>query len=628
MSAFNQTFLLPQCAARSVGPANQLFIQLIQALITAHCTIPQPDIWPIDYGPTACDGETFDFVVVGAGSAGCVVANRLSENPKWKVLLVEGGGDPPFESEVPAMFAANQRTEYDWQFYAESNTACKALNGSCFWPRGKCLGGSSAINLMLYVRGNDRDYDRWGEMGNEGWDYESVLPFFRKSENNHFSQFVYEHNGRYHSDAGLLNVDFYGESPFAKTYIDAGIEDGYKFISDINADEYIGYTKVQGTCYQGRRQSSAKAFLATAKNRTNLHVLKYGLVQKVLLNKKNQAYGIEYVCDGKVIKAYAKREVIMSAGAIMSPVVLMLSGIGPKKDLKRQKIPLKCDLPVGKHLLDHIYTLIFFQFDPTPSDPLAAYDNTYNLAIQNTGGLTNVGVSTLSAFVNTDKTETLPNIQLMYFWFTKKSPTIPAYIRTRQFNYDIAKQLTDINENNDVGAILVSLLHPNSTGSIQLNSSSINDKPKIYPNYFSVPSDLKTMIKAIRHQVSYTISKSYSAKHGKFIMLPLKECSGFVYDTDEYWKCYITYMAATEYHPVGTCKMGPKSDRESVVDERLRVHGVQGLRVIDASIMPYITSGNTNAPTIMIGEKGAAMVIEDNLPFSSSSTSSSSSSTS
>ncbi|XP_031616882.1 glucose dehydrogenase [FAD, quinone]-like [Contarinia nasturtii] len=610
----NQTFLPPQCAAQSVGTANQLFIQLIQTLITAHCTIPQSNIWPNDYGPTAekSDGEWFDFVVVGAGSAGCVVANRLSENPKWKVLLVEAGGDPPFESEVPAMSSANQRTEYDWQFYAESNTSCKALNDSCYWPRGKMLGGSSAMNGMLYVRGNDRDYDRWAEMGNKGWDFESVLPFFRKSENNHFSQFVYGDNGRYHSDSGSLNIDFFGEDPFEKTIIDAGIEDGYKFLSDINADKYIGYTKLQGTCYQGRRQSSAKAFLATAKNRTNLHVLKYGLVQKVLLNETNRAYGIEYRRNGKIIKAYAKKEVIVSAGAIMSPVILMLSGIGPKEELKKHEITPKYDLAVGKNLLDHIATTIFFQFDPTSTDPLAAYDNTYNLAIHSTGRLTNGPISTLSAFINIDKAKKIPNIQIQYSFFTKNASNLSAYIKKCRFYDEIATKLIDINQNHDIVVIMVTLLHPNSIGFMNLSGSSIYDKPNIFPNYFGAGDDLKTMISAIRHQVSYEKSKSYSGKHGKFVKLPLKECEGIEYDTDEYWECYIRYMAATNYHPIGTCKMGPQSDHEAVVDDRLRVRGVDGLRVIDASIMPYITSGNTNAPAIMIGEKGAEMVIEDN----------------
>lgn len=482
------------------------------------------------------------------------------------------------------MFAANQRTEVDWQFYAESYKACQGLNGSCFWPRGKCLGGSSAINLMIYVRGNRHDFDLWATLGNKGWDYESLLPFFKKSENNHSPQFVYQDGGKYHSNSGELNIDFYGDSPFSKVFTDAGMEDNYKFLSDINADEYIGYTKVQGTCYEGRRQSTAKAFLVPVKNRKNLHVVKNGLVKKVLIDKHNRAYGIKYKRKGKTIKAYAKREVIMSAGSIMTPVVLMLSGIGPKEELKKHKIPSKQYLAVGKNLIDHIYTLILFKFDPTPTDPNAPLDNVFNLAIHNTGGLTNVGISTLCAFINTDRTAKFPNCQLMYFWFTQNSPNLQAYIKTRQFTYEIAKQLTEANKNHDIGAVLVTLLHPESKGSIHLNSSSINDKPRIKTGYFSNERDYEPMIKAIRQQISYVKSKSYSAKHAEYFMLSLAECNSIKFDTDEYWKCYIKYMAATLYHPVGTCKMGPHSDHEAVVDDRLRVRGVHGLRVIDASM--------------------------------------------
>lgn len=482
------------------------------------------------------------------------------------------------------MFAANQRTEFDWQFNAESTTACKAITG-CYWPRGKVLGGSSAMNLMIYVRGNPHDYDSWAAMGNKGWDYNSVLPLFKKSENNHFPQFVYEDNGTYHSDKGELNIDFYGDSQFASVFINAGMEDNFKFIRDINANEYIGFTKVQGTCYQGRRQSAAKAFLIPAKNRKNLRVVKYGLVEKILVDKNNRAYGIKYKRHGKTIKAYAKREVIMSAGAIMTPVVLLLSGIGPKEHLKKHKIPVKSNLPVGKNLIDHIYTLIFFQFDPTPTDPNAAYDNVFNLAIHNTGGLTNVGISTLCAFLNTDRAAKFPNIQLMYFWYTKNSPNLQAYIKTRQFSYEIAKKLTEANQNHDIGAILVTLLHPKSTGYIHLNSTSIKDKPHIKPQYFSKQRDYDVMIKAIRDQIAYVKSKSYSAKHAELMTFHLPDCDGITFDTDEYWKCYIGYMSATLYHPVGTCKMsGLYPDNEAVVDDRLRVRGVKALRVIDASM--------------------------------------------
>lgn len=482
------------------------------------------------------------------------------------------------------MFSSNQHTENDWEFYAESNTACRALNGSCFWPRGKCLGGSSSINLMLYVRGNKFDFDRWASLGCRGWSFNDVLPYFRKSEANHFLDFVYKDNGRYHNDSGLLNVDFYGDSPFAKVFIDAAIESGYKFISDINGDEHIGYTKVQGTCYQGRRQSTARAFLAPIKNRRNLRVLKYSLVEKIYLDQNNRAYAIKYKRKGKTLRAYARKEIILSAGAIMSPVVLMLSGIGPREHLHKHKIAVKHELSaVGSNLIDHLYAMIFFQYDPTETE-INANDNTYNLAIHNTGPLTSVGISTLCGFINTERRAKFPNIQLMHFWFTRNSPNLAAYIKTRRFTYGIAKMLTDLNQNHDIGAILVTQLHPESTGYIHLNGTSIYDKPKIRPNYFGVKRDYDIMIKAIRQQVAYEKSKSFVAKHAKLIRFALSDCDAHQFDSDNYWKCYISYMGSTLYHPVGTCKMGSDSDPDAVVDDRLRVRGVHGLRVIDASM--------------------------------------------
>lgn len=446
------------------------------------------------------------------------------------------------------------------------------------------LGGSSAMNLMIYVRGNMRDFDLWAAKGNKGWSYQSVLPFFKKSEANNFPQFVYGNNGKYHSASGPLNIDFYGSSPFAKIFIDAAIEGGYSYINDINANEHIGITNLQGTCYQGRRQSTAKAFLVPAKNRTNLRVVKFGLVKEILIDSKNRAYGIKYERKGKIVKAHAKKEVILSAGAIMSPVVLMLSGVGPKEHLKKHNIHVKQDSPVGQSLRDHINTQIFFEFDPTPTDPNAGLDNTYNLAIHNSGALTNVGVSTLSSFINTDKRAKFPNYQTMYFYFTQNSPNLVAYNETQQFIYPIANKLLNVNKNHDIGSILIIMLHPKSTGYVHLNGTSIYDKPIIKPKYFSAKEDYDTMIAAIRQQISHAKSKSFAGKNGKFIKLPIAACDSIEFDTYDYWKCYITYMAATLYHPVSTCKMGPRSDPGAVVDDRLRVRGVDGLRVVDASM--------------------------------------------
>lgn len=485
------------------------------------------------------------------------------------------------------MFGALQRTEKDWQFTCKSNKACKALLGkqNCFWPRGKMLGGSSSMNLMLYVRGNRRDYDRWAASGNYGWSYKDVLPYFKKSEANQWNPFVDDDGGKYHSRIGPLKVDFFGgTSPFAKIFYEAGMERGMQFVDDINGADHLGYVNLQGTAYRGRRFSTAKAFLNPAMNRTNLDIIKNAFCTKVILDKCNRAKGIEFDLNGKTVKAYAKKEVIVSAGSVMSPHILMHSGIGPRNHLKELGIPCKLDLMVGHNLYDHLYTLLMFTFDPTPTPATIQLDNLYNYLIHNTGPLSTPGISQLACFTDTTKRSIYPDIEMLYFWWTQNAPSLQSYIKLRQFKPEIVNVLLEKTEQFNIGAILISVLQPKSCGYIRLNGTLPHNKPFIDPNYFSHPDDMKTMIRAVKEQASYINTTSYANNGGQLLKFPLEECDQFDDDSDEYWECYITYFASTEYHPVGTCKMGPKRDPCSVVDPELRVHNVNGLRVIDASM--------------------------------------------
>lgn len=455
----------------------------------------------------------------------------------------------------------------------------------CFWPRGKMLGGTSSMNLMLYVRGFDRDYNRWASAGNTGWSYEDVLPFFKKSESNQWDPFVRYSNGRYHSKSGPLKVSFYGEtSDFAKIFYEAGSERGIPFIEDINADKHHGFVNLQGTVFGGRRQSSAKAFLIPAMNRTNLHIIKHAFVRKILISKTNQAYGVQFDINSKTYTAYANKEVILSAGAVMSPVLLMQSGIGPRKHLEENNIPCKVDLPVGFNLMDHIYTLVLFEFNPTPTMPTKDLDSIYNFAIHNKGSLTSPGTAQLSSFINTTDSSSYPDTQMLHFFHTQNSSTLTNYIKVRKFKKVIADTLLEKTQNHNIGAIVVSLLQPKSRGNIRLNGKSPYNKPIIEPNYFSHYDDMRTMIRAVRQQISYVNTTSFRNNGGAFLRFPLDECDKFDYLSDDYLECYINYFATTEYHPVGTCKMGPKSDPSSVVDPELKVHNVKGLRTVDASM--------------------------------------------
>lgn len=487
--------------------------------------------------------------------------------------------------QIVGLFGTTQHTEVDWQFTAESKTACRGKKDQCFWPRGKMLGGSSSMNLMLYVRGFDRDYNAWAAAGNTGWSYDDVLPFFKKSESNQWDSFVNYSNGKYHSSFGPMKVSFYGEiSEFAKVFYDAGMERGIPFIEDINADKHHGFLNLQGTTYEGRRQSTAKAFLIPAMNRTNLHIIKHAFAKKILIDKSNRAYGVEFDINGKTYEAYANKEVILSAGAVMSPVLLMQSGVGPKKHLQENNIPCKVDLPVGLNLLDHIYVILYFEFNPTPTSPTTNLDNIYNFFIHNNGPLTSAGISQLALFINTTQSSNYPDVQMIYFWYTQNAPNLPLYIKQQKFKKDISDTLLEKTKYRNIGAVLVNLLQPKSSGQIRLNGSSPYNKPIIDPNYFSHSVDMKTMIRAVREQISYVNTTSYRKNGGKFLRLPLIECDKFEYMSDEYLECYISHLSSTEYHPVGTCKMGPKSDRSAVVDPELKVYGVKGLRTIDASM--------------------------------------------
>lgn len=477
-----------------------------------------------------------------------------------------------------------QRTHVDWQFHAKSSKACQAQPEGCYWPSGKMLGGSSSINGMVYVRGNRGNYDYWSELGNFDWDYESVLPYFKKSEGNQNASFVRYKNGRYHSDSGPLKIEKIGK--FIDTdriFIDAALENGMTLISDINADETNGYVNLQGTVFDGRRQSSAKAFLIPAKDRSNLHVIKDALVQKILINNRNRAYGVNFDCNGKTMRAYARKEVILSAGAVMSPVLLMLSGVGPQNQLSKHKIPAKKYLNgVGRNLHDHLAAQMFFTFNPTETPPSSEFDSLYQFAIKNTGPL--VSMRQVGGFINSKNDSEFADIQFYHAYFGCNSSDFASYMRSKRFNEDTLEQLLSLNKNNDVAVVFSVALQPKSNGFIELDGTSIRNKPIIRPRYFTRKKDMETMIREVKRQISFTNSKSYRAHGGQFAWLQLKACNQFEMKSDAYLECYIQQFTDTAYHYVGTCKMGPNTDSEAVVDPLLRVYGVDALRVIDGSM--------------------------------------------
>lgn len=587
----------------------------------------EPSRYP--YRPVV-DSE-YDFIVVGAGSSGCVIANRLSEVENSTVLLIEAGSPDSYtDIHIPLAYLKLQLTDVDWQYKTvPQKQACLSMYSSqCAWPRGKVLGGTSAINAMVYTRGNKADYERWEKVhGAEGWGWDDVLPYFIKSEDFQASG----GDNEFHGVGGPLTVT---KPSFitggAKALLEAAKQLGFREL-DYNGKEQLGFSQSQQTVKNGMRWSTARAFLHPVRDRQNLFVWT-GKSVRGLEIKGDRVQGV-YVVDtekyksGTVTLISARKEVILSAGAIDSPKILLLSGIGPANHLKEAGIPLVKDLPVGKNLQDHIMIPKGYYTDLPPTSNLS-FTNTNvetlsNLANYFLFGTGPLAVSPMEAhgFVQSglqEEGDQRPDMQ-MYALAAKGDLKF-----VKQFNYredrilqsPVFKRLIEL-DRHVVGITLVaSLLHPKSVGELRLNTSgSPLDPLLIDPKYLSHPDDMDVALKGIRlcQRLANTSAFNVFRKGELFAddETVTEDCP-FPFDSDDFWRCHIRHKTLTVYHPVGTCKMGWSNDHTTVVDSRLKVKGLENLRVADASIMPELVSGNTNGPSIMIGEKAADIIKEDN----------------
>ena len=529
----------------------------------------------------------FDYVIVGGGSAGSVLAGRLSEDPSVTVCLLEAGGpDSSAFIHAPLGFAATASVGvFSWGY---ETTAQPGFNGrKGFQPRGKVMGGSSSINAMVYTRGNPIDYNNWAAMGNPGWSYQDVLPIFKKAENNEcFGATEYRGIG------GPLNVAYLrSPSPINDAFIAACEQTGIPKNPDYNAARQFGVAPAQVTQKNGERYSASKAYVTPHLARKNLTVITRALTTKILTENK-VAVGVEYRHQGALQKAMARREVLVCGGAINSPQILMLSGIGPVAELNKHGITLVHELPgVGQNLHDHLSTVLIHRTkrsDATLGISLrggwAMLKALFEWRNRRTGWLTSC-VAETQGFISTENNPDYPDIQLALC-----IGIVDDHTRKQHLGHGYTLHVT--------------LMRPKSRGSITLKSANPEDKPLIDIGFLSDPRDLETLVKAA--QLSYDILHAKAMDPYRGAMLyPLERndkasIEQFVRDNSD-----------TEYHPVGTCKMGPASDPMAVVDATLRVHGIRGLRVVDASVMPQVTTGNTNAPTIMIAEKAAMMIREN-----------------
>ncbi|MVM32257.1 choline dehydrogenase [Spirosoma sp. HMF4905] len=540
---------------------------------------------------------TFDYIIVGAGSAGCVLANRLSADPSLSVLLLEAGGpDTKMEIHIPAAYTKLHGSAVDWGFWTEPQAALN--NRRMYQPRGKTLGGCSSTNAMAYVRGNRLDYDDWAALGNKGWGYQDVLPYFIRSEHNEqYSQL----DPAYHGSEGPLNVTYATsfQTPLAAAFVDSCSQTGIPANPDYNGAKQEGTGLFQFTIKDGRRHSVASAFLKPIRNRPNLKVIT-GAHTKQILIQNDRVTGVEFVTGkNQTEQVTARKEVILSAGAFHSPQLLMLSGVGPVDTLRSAGITVKKELPgVGQNLQDHVFTgvsSLCSQRGVSANFHLKPLNQLKGLAqffISHKGPLTMSPLEAV-AFLKTEHLSTQSHSDQvdMQFHF---APVHFGNDGKADF-YDLATYPFT-----DGYTILPTLLKPKSRGYVSLRSRNPLDAPIIQPNYLTEEVDKLVLISGLRKAIEVMQADAFGP-YSQGINMPTSYSSD-----DALWE-HILAVLETVYHPVGTCKMG--TDELAVVDDTLRAKGIEGLRVVDASIMPTIVSGNTNAPVIMIAEKAADLIL-------------------
>jgi len=531
--------------------------------------------------------DEFDYVVVGGGSAGCVLASRLTEDPSVSVCLLEAGGsDASVFVQAPALVVAMLPVAFkNWAF---KTVPQKGLNGRRgYQPRGKVLGGSSSTNAMLYVRGHRWDYDHWAALGNTGWSYDEVLPYFKRAENN-------ETHGAdpYHGSGGPLNVvDPRSPSALNQAFLAAAAMKGIPNVVDYNGAEQFGSFMYQVTQKNGERCSAAKGYLTPNLSRPNLKVVTNALTSRIVFDG-TRAVGVAYSVGGAAKEARARREVIVSAGAFGSPQLLKLSGIGPGEELGRLGIPVRRDLAgVGENLhdhIDHVQTWRAASDSPTFGVSLRGSMKVMGAIPEWKKKRTGLGTSNFAesgAFLRSSPEVEVPDLQMVFV-----VGVVDDHSRKLHLGHGYSCH--------------IEVLRPHSRGSVKLASTDPHAAPLIDPAFLEDPRDLELLVKGVQLQMDILGARPFDPWRGK-MLYPVDRNDTAAIAED------IRNRADTQYHPVGTCKMGPDSDPTAVVDTRLRVRGISGLRVVDASVMPQVSGGNTNAPTIMIGEKAADMIRAD-----------------
>ncbi|XP_050443793.1 glucose dehydrogenase [FAD, quinone]-like [Adelges cooleyi] len=591
--------------SRSCGSTGTLafFMSLVDLIVRSQCSLADPcrraGDRKLPTGPYYA--EELDFVVVGGGVAGSVVAARLSEVPEWTVGLLEAGPEEPTATSVPAFATAALGTELDWRYLTEPQRfACLNAGGVCAWPRGKMLGGTGAMTGMMYSRGHRLMYDGWRDAGITGWGYDDVLPYFKKTESNRNRDIV---EPQYHGFDGPVAVQTFPHRPdMAESIVKAGEELGYRS-GDLNGHNQTGFAIAQVMMEHGLRMSTSRAFLRPANDRKNLYVKINSRVTGLVLNKfNNRVQGVKYVDENGEHMVRARKEVILSAGVVGSPHLLMVSGIGPAEDLLRAGVTVFKDLPVGRNLQHHVSVSIAATVNASDHEYHLSMDAVSEFISNRTGPLASTGLTQTTGFLTTTYAEDgIPDAQLYFDGLAPNCEKVLVDADSPAFRAEETRPF--------VWARPTYLL-TKSRGYIALRTANPFDDPIIQPNYFQDYRDVLGMVDSIK--IVLKMIKSQALRKWDMQVDPTPEpgCEHYPHGTDPYWACVAVTATKAENHHSGTCKMGPSWHPETVVDPELRVLGIPNLRVMDASVFPTGPNCNPIAPVIMVAEKGSDMVKE------------------